>query len=225
MEAVFEGRDDAEVPPTAAHPPEEIRVLGGAGGQEAPIRSDEIDGEEIITREPVFPGQPAQAPAQREARDARRGVRAAGGGQTKRLGFVIEFAPCDPAFRTGRPSRGSTRTLFIPDKSIMRPPSHTALPGTLWPPPRTDTSRRWVRAKCTALMTSATPRAADNQRGPFVDHAIPDLAGCVIAGVAREDKGAAQTSPEVLKSRFVKDRLHGHDLLISHHCPLFIVCR
>src|SRR5262249_22818598 len=36
---------------------------------------------------------------------------------------------------------GSTRTLFIGDRSIISPPSQTALPETLWPPPRTDTNR------------------------------------------------------------------------------------
>src|SRR5207302_1976742 len=52
---------------------------------------------------------------------------------------------------------GSTLTLFIGDRSIIRPPSHTALPVMLWPPPFTDTSMPWARAKRTAAMTSATP--------------------------------------------------------------------
>ena len=81
-------------------------MFRGAGGQEAPISRDQIDREQIITREPVFPGQPTQPPTQREARDARRGVRAAGGGQAKRLGLMIELAPRDPAFRTGCPAHG-----------------------------------------------------------------------------------------------------------------------
>src|SRR5262245_27862857 len=62
--------------------------------------------------------------------------------------------------------------------------------------------------------------AAGNQRGPFVDPAVPHCVGGIIAGVAREDEGAAQTSLELLESHFVKDRLHCHDALISHDCPL-----
>jgi hypothetical protein len=37
------------------------------------------------------------------------------------------------------------------------PPSQVPLPATLWPPPRTATSRSWARAKRTAATTSATP--------------------------------------------------------------------
>ena len=46
---------------------------------------------------------------------------------------------------------------FIRDRSITNPPSQTQVPGKLWAPPRTDTSRVWSRAKVTALRTSATP--------------------------------------------------------------------
>ena len=58
--------------------------------------------------------------------------------------------------RAVRPT-GSTRTLFIGDRSIISPPSQTALPVMLWPPPLTETSSRWSRAKRTAAMTSAGP--------------------------------------------------------------------
>jgi hypothetical protein len=34
IELVLEGRDDAKVSAAAAHPPEEVGVLGGAGGPE-----------------------------------------------------------------------------------------------------------------------------------------------------------------------------------------------
>jgi hypothetical protein len=54
---------------------------------------------------------------------------------------------------------GSTRTDFIADRSIIRPPSQAALPAMLWPPPLTA-SRSWCsRAKFTARMTSAAPAA------------------------------------------------------------------
>ena len=37
------------------------------------------------------------------------------------------------------------------------PPSTVEKPGMLWLPPRTATSRFWLRANSTARMTSATP--------------------------------------------------------------------
>ena len=36
---------------------------------------------------------------------------------------------------------GSTTISFIPDMSSISPPSATALPVTLWPPPRTENSK------------------------------------------------------------------------------------
>jgi len=52
---------------------------------------------------------------------------------------------------------GSTRMPFIVERSIMRPPSQTDLPATLWPPPRTETRRSCSLAKRTQAMASATP--------------------------------------------------------------------
>jgi hypothetical protein len=52
---------------------------------------------------------------------------------------------------------GSTRMLFMRDKSSIRPPSQTALPAILCPPPRIETRRSCARANCTAAMTSAAP--------------------------------------------------------------------
>ena len=52
---------------------------------------------------------------------------------------------------------GSTHTPRSSDRSIIRPPSHTARPAMLWPPPRTEVSSRYLRAKRTAWTTSAVP--------------------------------------------------------------------
>jgi hypothetical protein len=45
---------------------------------------------------------------------------------------------------------GSTLTIFIGLRSINRPPSPTALPAMLWPPPRTATVRSCSFANRTA---------------------------------------------------------------------------
>ena len=220
MEAVLEGRDNPKVPAAPAYAPKEIRVFRGAGGQEAPISRDQIDREQIITREPVFPGQPTQTPAQREARDARRGVRAAGGGQAKRLGLMIELAPRDPAFRTGCPAHG-VNTHALHPRQINHETAVTH--RVAWDVVATAPHRHQQTVGAGALHgidDVGNPSAAGNQRGPFVDHTVPHRAGGIIAGVAREDEGAAQTSLELLESRFVKNSIRGHDSLISHHYPL-----
>ena len=44
---------------------------------------------------------------------------------------------------------------FISERSIISPPSVTALPATLWPPPRTEISSPSLLPKLTASTTSA----------------------------------------------------------------------
>jgi hypothetical protein len=55
---------------------------------------------------------------------------------------------------------GSTCTPRINDRSISSPPSHTALPAMLWPPPRTATSSPC----CLANFTHSTTSSVDRQR-------------------------------------------------------------
>ena len=45
------------------------------------------------------------------------------------------------------------------------PLSHTAVPATLWPPPRIAISRSWSRAKRTAATTSEVPMHRAIRRG------------------------------------------------------------
>jgi hypothetical protein len=45
VEAVLKGSRHAEVAPAAAHPPEEVRVLGIAGDPQLAVGGDEIDGD------------------------------------------------------------------------------------------------------------------------------------------------------------------------------------
>jgi len=51
---------------------------------------------------------------------------------------------------------GSTRTPFMPERSITSPSSQIPNPPPLWPPPRTATSSLLSRAWFTQAMTSAT---------------------------------------------------------------------
>jgi hypothetical protein len=57
-----------------------------------------------------------------------------------------------PAFATR--FFASTSTPFMSERSIINPPSQTPWPATEWPPPRTETSMSWSRAKRTDRTTS-----------------------------------------------------------------------
>ena len=56
------------------------------------------------------------------------------------------------------PRSGSTAIAFISARSIITPPSVTARPATLWPPPRTETSSPSSRASARAATTSSALR-------------------------------------------------------------------
>ena len=81
VQAVVERGDDAEVPSGAAHAPKQIRVAVLAGGDELAVRSNEVNGEQVVDRRAVLAHQPADPTAERQAGDP--GVRddAADGGE------------------------------------------------------------------------------------------------------------------------------------------------
>ena len=54
---------------------------------------------------------------------------------------------------------GSTTMPRMSARLIITPPSVTARPATLWPPPRTDTSSPLRRASASAATTSPAVRA------------------------------------------------------------------
>src|SRR5437899_3655970 len=93
MEPEFEGSDDAKIPSSAAHRPEKVRVLGGAGLEHAAIGSDHVHREKIVAGEAKPTRQVAVPTRYRQAGNAGRTRHAAGGRQAERQGFVIEIAP------------------------------------------------------------------------------------------------------------------------------------
>src|SRR5215813_10191678 len=102
METVLEGGDDAKIPPAAPHAPKEVSVFSSAGGQELTVGRDDIDREQVIATQAVFPGQPTHAPTEGEAGNAGIGDDARRGGQVERLGLMVEFPQLDPGLGAGR---------------------------------------------------------------------------------------------------------------------------
>src|SRR2546423_473473 len=74
-------------------------------------------------------------------------------------------APRTPACARTVWRTGSTWIPFIRDRSTISPPSVTALPATLCPPPRTEISSPSSRPKLTASTTSAVCRQRAIRRG------------------------------------------------------------
>src|SRR5215813_3892298 len=122
IELVLEGRNDAKVPAAAAHAPEEVGMLGGAGSPELAVGRDDIDGYEVIGSQAVLASQPADSGTQGESRNAGIGAGAPGGGQTERLGLVVEVDPLGPPFSPdGAPAGVNTYTAH-PGQVNHEPP-------------------------------------------------------------------------------------------------------
>lgn len=87
--------DDPEVPSAAAQAPEQLRVLGLAGGEHAAVRGHDPRRQEVVAGEAVLAFEPAAATAQHEAGDTRRGHPAARGRESVLLGRRVELSPGD----------------------------------------------------------------------------------------------------------------------------------
>jgi AraC-like DNA-binding protein len=110
----------------------------------------------------------------------------------------------------------STRTDFICDRSIMRPPSHTAFPAILWPPPRRD-QQSVVAGECHSMSDVACIAAAHDETGPSIDHRVPDRP-CLPVGWCILIEHLARGSPPGWFSA-VKDRHVGVALRLIHGSP------
>ena len=84
--------------------------------------------------------------------------------------------------------------------SSVRPPSATAVPAMLWPPPRTDSARPCSRAKPTAATTSAVPLAWTTSAGVVSIMPFHSRVASVEARLPGQEHRAAD----------VDDRLGGH---------------
>ena len=88
-----ERADDAEVPAAAPQGPEQVGVIVGRGPDDVALGGDHLGLHEVVDGEPVLAHQPADAATQAEAADAGVTHDAARGGQTVRLGLVVDVAP------------------------------------------------------------------------------------------------------------------------------------
>ena len=165
----------------AADAPEELRLLRLARPDRAAVGGHELDGPQVVDRQPEVALQPAHAAAERQAGDSGVADHADRADEAVRLGRDIELAEERAAVRPGdRAASASTVTPRIRDMSMTRPPSVVE-----WP-------RRAVAAGADSdleIVLAPEPdrrrdvrdaRRADEERGPPVEHRVPDAAGLVV---------------------------------------------
>ena len=106
VQPVLEFGDHAEVAAAAAQRPEQVRVLLGAGPQHLTCGSDDPGGQQVVARQPVLRGEPAEPAAQGQPAYAGVADRAAGGGQAMSLGGRVQLRQRCPAADPGGPPTG-----------------------------------------------------------------------------------------------------------------------
>ena len=152
VEPELERGDDAEVAAAAAQRPEQVRVLGLAGMDQAAVRGDDVRGDRGCRRSgrALRISQPIPPPSVKPAMPVVETSPPVTASPNACVSWS-SVAPRGAGLRAWRSAlAGSTRTPFIGDRSITRPPSQVEKPGMLWPPPRTATSRSSLRANSTA---------------------------------------------------------------------------
>ena len=98
--------------------------------QHVAIGGDDVGRQQVVDGQAELAGQPAEAAAQRQPGDAGGRVDAGRRGQAERLRLAVDVAQGARRARPRRAARaGSTRTDFMRERSIISPPSQTALAG------------------------------------------------------------------------------------------------
>src|SRR3954468_19536172 len=101
MQAELELGDDPEVAAAAPQAPQELGVLGLARVHQLPVRRHDVRCGEVVARQAELAHRPADAAAEREARDAGGRDEAPGGREAVGLGLVVDVGP-DRAAPYGR---------------------------------------------------------------------------------------------------------------------------
>ena len=84
--------DDPEVAAGAADPPEEVRILGRARPQDPRVGGHELDAQQLVDRQAVFPHEPPDPAAERQTGEPGVGHDAGRDGEPEGLRRAVELA-------------------------------------------------------------------------------------------------------------------------------------
>jgi hypothetical protein len=213
VQAQLEGGDDAEVAAAAAQRPEQVRVLVGAGADLAPVGEDDVGGDEVVDRHPVAPALVRDAAAERQAGHPGLGHDPAGGGEAEGGGDAVDVGPRRAALHVD----GAVGVHV--DAAHRRQVDHQAVvdhggAGDVVAAAADGERQPLLPGEADGGRDVAGVDAAGDQRGALVDHAVPHLAGGVVAGMVRGDDLAGQ----VLGERGVD--VGGRGGMDGHGCSL-----
>ena len=210
VETVLERGDHANLRTATTYRPEEIRMLGSAGGQDPRVCRDDVGGQQVVAREGMLAVQPADAAPEGQARDAGGRDVPRRRGEAEGLALTVELGE-------GQPGLGARGTLL----GIHPYPLHRGQVDH-----EAAFAHRLARHVVAAalhghvqLVRSSEPDAcrdvgrlcaADDHRRSAVDHGVEDAPGRLVAIIARQQHLAPHGRAQVAK-RSIVDR-HGSSL-------------
>jgi len=192
----LETGDDPEVAAAATDGPEQVGVLVVTGVEESAVGRDHVRPAEIVDREPVFRGEPAEAAADGQPGDAGRRVDAERRGEAERLGLVVHVgqrrAGLDPGdLRVGVDDDRVHRAAVEDDPAVGDGRAGDVVPAAA------DRERAVPFAgELDRVDHVADAGTADDEGRSAVDHAVPDLPGLVVRVVVRANDAPAQSRRE-----------------------------
>jgi hypothetical protein len=201
-----------EVPAAAAQPPEQLRVLPFAGRQQLAVRAHQLQADDVVTGQPVPPGQPAHAAAQGEAADPGVGDVAGRGGQPVGLGGPVQVAQQRAATHPG-----ATPVRVDPDRPHRRQVQHQPAVGhrdaqdavAAAPHPQLQPQRPAQAHRGGDV--GGAGAAGDDRRAP-VDHRVPHLPRGVVAVLVGQQDLPMEAAAQPCHLGAVRhlNRLSGH---------------
>jgi hypothetical protein len=166
--------------------PVQVRVFVGARRQPLPVGGHDLGTDEIVAAQAVAAHEPPESAAERQAADAGTGDRAARRDEAFCRRRRIERRPArtalgEPPAAPGVYADGLHRPQVDHDRAVAH-----GLAGDVVPAAAHRHRQPVFPREVDHRQHVPDAPAARNRRGTAVDHAIPDLAPLVIAGVGRK---------------------------------------
>ena len=209
LEPELERGRDPEVPAGATQAPEELGLLGLARVNEATIGGDEVDGDQIVDRQPEVPLQPADSAPERQSCDAGVAHDPDRADQPMRLRGDIELAEEGTAVRACDPPRGvdldTTHRGHVDEEPTV---GTREARGAVAAGPDRDLEVM-LAGESDGRGDLRRGRRADDGRGPSIVNRVPQPPRIVVRRVVGGDDLAAGSTQLIQMARC--DRCRGFD--------------
>ena len=196
-----EAGDDPEVAAAAPERPEEVRVLVGAGADDAAVGGDELEAADVVAGEPVLAHEPADAAAERQPGDAGLRDDADRHREAVEMGLPVDVAKGGAALHPHGGGLGvddhAAHVGEVDDEPVVaeRPAGDVVAAAA-----HRD-QQVVVAGEAHGADHVGDAAAADDQPGPAVDRGVPDRAGDVVARILGQDRAAGEPALRNLRRR------------------------